>query len=64
MKAGGSLSGLCDGKTLEIWGVIEGSASVSGELMDAVKFVLLPAGLGAFSVEAPVDTVLMRAYLS
>ena len=64
MKAGGSLPGLCDGKTLEIWGVISGKVAIAGELMDAVKSVLLPAGLGAFSVEAPVDSVLIRAYLT
>jgi mannose-6-phosphate isomerase len=64
MQAGASLPGNCDGKTLEIWGVIKGRANVAGNPLDAVKFVLLPARLGAFSVETPEDGVLLRAYLS
>ncbi len=64
MQAGASFPGQCNGETLEIWGVIKGRANVAGNLLDAVKFVLLPAGLGAFSVEAPEDGVLLRAYLS
>ena len=64
IKAGASLPGQCDGETLEIWGVIKGRANVAGKPMNAVKFVLLPAGLGAFSVEVPVDSVLLRAYLT
>lgn len=64
MKAGASLPGNCDGTTLEIWGVIKGKANVAGNVLDAVKFLLLPAGLGGFSVEAPEDAVLMRTYLS
>ena len=64
IKAGASLPGQCDGETLEIWGVIKGRANVAGKPMNAVKFVFLPAGLGAFSVEVPVDSVLLRTYLS
>ena len=64
MQPGASMPGKCDGETLEIWGVINGRANVAGNPLDAVNFVLLPAGLGAFSVEAPEDVVLLRAYLS
>ena len=64
MRAGASFPGKCDGTTMEIWGVIRGRANVAGKPLDAVKFVLLPAELGAFSIEAPEDVVLLRAYLS
>lgn len=64
MQAGASLSGICEGKTLEIWGVLQGKATVSGIPMDSVHFVLLPAGLGEFTVEAAADSVLLRVYLT
>lgn len=64
MKAGASLPGKCDGKTLEIWGLLNGRAKVAGMPLDAVKFALLPAGLGDFSVETLVDSVFLRAYLT
>ena len=64
MRAGASFPGKCDGTTMEIWGVIRGRANVAGKPLDAVKFVLLPAELGSFSIEAPEDVVLLRAYLS
>ena len=64
MQAGASLPGECDGKTLEIWGVLQGQAAINGIIMDAVNFVLLPAGLGAFSVKAAMDSILLKVYLT
>ena len=64
LQAGASYPGQCDGETMEIWGVIKGRANVAGNPLDAVRFVLLPARSGTFSVEAPQDVVLLRAYLS
>ncbi|MCB2209799.1 class I mannose-6-phosphate isomerase [bacterium] len=63
MADGAVYEGKCDGSTLEIWGVIEGSAAVEGEVLSAVQFVLLPAGMGAFSVRAQGDCTLLRTYV-
>ena len=63
MDAGANYHGLCSGETLEIWGVIEGQASINDLKLDAVQFTLLPAALGAFSVLAEQDSVLLRSYV-
>jgi mannose-6-phosphate isomerase len=63
MTDGASYEGECDGSTLEIWGVIEGGAEVGGVAMAAVRFVLLPAGMGAFSVHAQGECTLLRTYV-
>ena len=55
-------AGCCDGSTLEIWGVLNGRAEIAGEWIESVKFCLLPAGLGEFSVNAEVNSVLLRVY--
>lgn len=55
-------SGRCDGSTLEIWGVLSGKATIGGESLDAVKFCLLPAALGPFTVEMSKHSVLLRTY--
>jgi mannose-6-phosphate isomerase len=50
------ISGVCGGETLEIWGVVEGSAQLeaNGRALElhTVKFVLLPAMLGAYQLLA------------
>ena len=58
----GVFSGHCDGSSLEIWGLIEGEAEVAGQPLSGVRFVLLPAGLGPFTVKASSQAVLLRAY--
>lgn len=63
MDAGARYEGECDGSTLEIWGVIEGAAEVAGEGLAAVQFVLLPAGMGAFSVRSRGACTLLRTYV-
>lgn len=69
LRAGQRFEGMCDGSTFEIWGVLTGSMSVTGDFasvpLEAVDWVLLPAALGRFSVEATEeddDTVLLRVY--
>jgi mannose-6-phosphate isomerase len=66
LDAGAAYHGQCDGTTFEIWGCVEGSASLDdGDApvrLPAVRFVLLPAALGAFSVRAENQAVLLRAY--
>ena len=66
-KRQGSFAGECDGSTFEIWGTMTGHSRVTwqGQSLDlpAVGFVLLPAVLGKFAIEASADTTLLRAYI-
>lgn len=62
MAAGAVFNGRCDGTTLEIWGVINGEASVNGTGLTAVQFVLLPAAMGAFSITSQAKATLLRVY--
>lgn len=55
--------GRCDGSTLEIWGVIAGEANVGGEQLEAVRFALLPAALGDFTVTTQRGATLLRSYV-
>jgi mannose-6-phosphate isomerase len=63
----GSFAGQGDGSTFEIWGVISGSGRVvwAGEpvQLSAVRFVLLPATLGDFTVEVTEPSVLLRVFV-
>lgn len=56
--------GLCDGDTLEIWGVLDGQIRLEWEgdplEIDAVGWVLLPAMLGAYTISATEDATLLR----
>jgi mannose-6-phosphate isomerase len=56
LTEGEMISGVCGGETLEIWGVVEGSAQLeaNGRALElhTVKFVLLPAMLGAYQLLA------------
>ena len=63
MADGAVYQGVCNGETLEIWGVIEGEVSVNDLRLPAVRFTLLPAAMGAFRVKAKSDAVLLRAYV-
>ncbi len=64
MAAGAVFNGRCDGTTLEIWGVIEGQAVINGVGLTAVRFTLLPAALGDFTVKAMNETSLLRSYVT
>ena len=56
--------GVCDGATFELWGVLEGSATIewSGEpvTLSSVAWALLPADLGEFQVIAEEQSTLLR----
>jgi mannose-6-phosphate isomerase len=64
LAAGQTWSGATDGRTLEIWGVMNGNATLqwAGEplVLDAVSWVLIPAGLGDFRISAASDSILLR----
>ena len=60
---------VCNGRSLQIWGVVEGSATIEGggENVDlpAVRFALLPARLGPYSLMSGSEhTTLLRAFLA
>ena len=57
-----------DGGTFEIWGTLEGSASLGAVgspalEMETARFALLPATMGRFALRAETDVVALRAYL-
>jgi mannose-6-phosphate isomerase len=56
------LSGNCNGGSLEIWGVIAGHAQIAGYELDAVNFILLPAGLGKYQIQAQQDACLLHVF--
>jgi mannose-6-phosphate isomerase len=64
LAAGQSWTGQTDGRTLEIWGVLSGGATLqwAGEpvTLEAIGWVLIPAGLGDFHMTATRDSVLLR----
>jgi len=61
-QPGEHYGGACDGSSLEIWGVLSGSAGIQGETIRAVNFCLLPAGLGKYSVEVSDGGTLIRVF--
>jgi hypothetical protein len=63
MEAGAIFQGLCNGDSLEIWGVIKGHAEINAVQLKAVRFALLPAALGDFTVRAAFKTTLLRTYV-
>jgi mannose-6-phosphate isomerase len=67
LGAGAGYRGRCDGSTLEIWGCIDGHATIrwDGEpvQLPAIRYSLLPAALGSFSITAATSSVCLRIYL-
>lgn len=64
LPAGATFTGHCNGDTLEIWGCIAGEATLNDIPLPAVRFCLLPAGLGQFQVRAAQPTTLLRTYVN
>lgn len=71
LEAGATFDGCCDGRTLEIWGAIAGEVSVRAtqpdtaqvESLAAVRFALLPAAMGDFTITAETEATVLRAYV-
>ncbi len=63
MDAGAVWRGDCDGKSLEIWGTLTGHAAINGVDLPAVRFTLLPAALGTFTLRAQDAATLLRVYV-
>ena len=64
MENGAVFQGNCDGSTLEIWGLIQGTAVVTGAHFEAVQFVLLPAALGDYTVTGQSDCIFLRTFVA
>jgi mannose-6-phosphate isomerase len=62
LAAGSRFEGSCDGRSLEIWGILEGQAVVNEQSLTAVQFTLLPAALGTYTITAQKDSILLRTY--
>ncbi|MFN2137575.1 MAG: type I phosphomannose isomerase catalytic subunit, partial [Candidatus Promineifilaceae bacterium] len=62
MEKGALFSGVCDGRTLEIWGVLEGEATINDVHLAAIQFCLLPAALGPYTVTAHTPVTMLRTY--
>lgn len=62
-----TFTGVCDGTTFEIWGAISGHSQVvwSSQSLDlpAIRFTLLPAMLGEFTIKATDPATLLRVYV-
>ena len=67
LDAGITFHNTCDGRTLHIWGAIEGAATVEGggQQVDlpAVTFTLLPAALGDYTITARENCTLLYTHL-
>jgi mannose-6-phosphate isomerase len=67
LDAGARYAGRCDGATCEIWGCLSGRCQLawSGEplALAGVRFVLLPASLGDFSLQAETQCTALRTYI-
>jgi mannose-6-phosphate isomerase len=66
LEEAATYTGCCDGSTFEIWGIVSGSAEIGWAeqraTLSAVRFVLLPAAMGAFTVHAERPATLLRVY--
>lgn len=63
LNAGGAYEGELAGDTFEIWGVLSGTVSVGPTTLNAVRFALLPAVMGAFRAKATESAAALRIYL-
>lgn len=60
---GNAFQGNNQGDSLEIWGVLQGSVTIGAVRLESIRFALLPAALGSFTVAAHRDSVLLRTYV-
>ena len=63
IKSGFDIIGNCDGKTFEIWGVLQGKIEVNHVPLTAVNFSILPAAMGLYKIKAYKDAVLLKSYV-
>ncbi len=63
MDAGAVYHGCCNGQSLEIWGVVNGAVTINEVSLNGVRFTLLPAALGDFTVTANGAATMLRTYV-
>ena len=67
LAPGASLTGECDGATFEIWGCIDGEAMLRSDtgrvVLERIRFTLLPANLGAYTLSTATGCTMLRVYL-
>jgi mannose-6-phosphate isomerase len=67
LEGGAAWQGHTNGETLEMWGTIQGRAHLSSATGDAslpaIKYCLVPAALGDFTIHSPHGATLLRIYL-
>ncbi len=68
LAAGAVYHGETNGDTMEIWGTVNGASELSTPNDDTItlptiRFCLVPAVQGKFSIAAKKDTTMLRAYL-
>lgn len=63
IQPGGEFSGVLDGDSLEIWGVISGLMNINDVTLRPVQFTLLPAALGAYLGTTPTGATCLRTYV-
>ena len=67
LESGATYAGRTEGKTFEIWGTIDGQARLSWDdgsiSLPTIRFCLVPACLGGFSIRSAVPTTMLRVYL-
>lgn len=68
IEEGACFESMLDGATFEVWGLLSGagvveSAAAPPLALEAVRFVLLPAAMGALQLRATTDLVALRTFL-
>ena len=63
MAPGAVYDGRCNGDSLEIWGVIDGTVLINDVNLKAIRFALLPTAMGDFTVSATAKATLLRTYV-
>jgi len=64
LEDGAAYEGSCNGSSLEIWGLLQGSAKLLSTHLKRIQFVLLPAALGAYTIKAQGKCEFLRTYVS
>lgn len=77
LAAGAQVNGTCDGSTFEIWGTLDGTArlwahaasataapATAAVTLPAIRFALLPAALGRYTLAADGATTLLRTFVA
>lgn len=66
LSAGAVYNGKCDGRTLELWCVLEGNVGLRWQGTEtsypAIQWILLPANIGEYEILTPEPATLLRVF--